>query len=91
MSLVYNSVINFYNGKSVLITGGTGSLGKIVLEKLLRSCGDLENVYLLVRPKKGLTSEQRISEMMDTPVIIIYQGLFFLTLIIPFTSSYLKK
>jgi fatty acyl-CoA reductase len=34
-----NSLIStFFNSKSVFITGGTGFVGKQIIEKLLRSC-----------------------------------------------------
>lgn len=52
----------FYNGANIFISGGTGFLGKVVIEKLLRCCPDLENIYVLMRPKKGLNSEQRFEE-----------------------------
>lgn len=52
----------FYSGVNVFITGGTGFLGKVVIEKLLRCCPDLENIYVLMRPKKGLNPEQRFEE-----------------------------
>jgi FlaA1/EpsC-like NDP-sugar epimerase len=34
-------VVEFYKGKTVLLTGCTGFLGKIILEKFLRSCPDV--------------------------------------------------
>lgn len=52
----------FYSGVNVFITGGTGFLGKVVIEKLLRCCPDLDTIYVLMRPKKGLNSEQRFEE-----------------------------
>ncbi|KAL1129125.1 hypothetical protein AAG570_013656 [Ranatra chinensis] len=33
-----SAVASFYKGKSVLLTGGTGFLGHVIAEKLLRSC-----------------------------------------------------
>jgi nucleoside-diphosphate-sugar epimerase len=36
-------------GKNVLITGCTGFLGKVLLEKLLRSTPDIGGIYLVVR------------------------------------------
>ncbi|XP_073948972.1 putative fatty acyl-CoA reductase CG5065 [Choristoneura fumiferana] len=43
------SVADFYSGKSVFITGGTGFLGKVLIEKLLYSCKDIDKIYVLVR------------------------------------------
>ncbi|XP_030759584.1 fatty acyl-CoA reductase wat-like [Sitophilus oryzae] len=55
----------FYDGANVFITGSTGFLGKILVEKLLRSCPTLSTMYLLVRSKKGKSMEERIDEMFD--------------------------
>lgn len=54
----------FYLEKSIFITGGTGFMGKMLVEKLLRSCL-VKQIFLLVRPMKGLTIEQRIVEMFE--------------------------
>lgn len=58
----------FYACKNVFITGGTGFLGKTLIDKLLRSCPDIENVYLLVRPKKGVDIHTRLEEIFDDEV-----------------------
>jgi thioester reductase-like protein len=39
----------FYTGKSILLTGATGFLGKVILEKLLRTFPELEKIYLTIR------------------------------------------
>lgn len=52
----------FYAGVNIFITGGTGFLGKVIIEKLLRCCPDLNTIYCLLRAKKGLNSEQRFEE-----------------------------
>lgn len=57
------SIPEFYEGKNVLITGATGFMGKVVLEKLLRSCPAVKAVYVLVRPKAGQAPQQRVDEM----------------------------
>ena len=55
------SVSSFYAGKTALLTGTTGFLGKVVLEKLLYELPDLERVYVLIRPGKS-TAEKRFDE-----------------------------
>lgn len=59
---------NFLRDRSVFVTGGTGFLGKILIEKLLRSCHGLKNVYILLRGKDGMSPEERLQEMFDSPV-----------------------
>lgn len=45
-----------------------GFLGKTLIDKLLRSCPDVENIYLLVRPKKGVDIHTRLEEIFDDDV-----------------------
>lgn len=51
-----------YAGRSIFITGATGFMGKIMVEKLLRDCGELRCIYLLIRAKKGVDPAQRKEE-----------------------------
>lgn len=64
----YTSVKDFYRGRSIFITGGTGFMGKVLVEKLLRSCPGIKNIYLLMRPKKGQNVQQRLDELLNAPV-----------------------
>ncbi|KAJ7416794.1 Fatty acyl-CoA reductase 1 [Willisornis vidua] len=57
------SIPEYYEGKNVLLTGATGFMGKVLLEKLLRSCPKVKAVYVLVRNKAGQTPEARIDEI----------------------------
>ncbi|KAJ8707570.1 hypothetical protein PYW07_011247 [Mythimna separata] len=52
---------------AVLLTGGSGFLGKQLVEKLFRAC-DVDKVYLLLRPKKGMCIQKRVDEMLQDPV-----------------------
>lgn len=65
---------SFYEGVNLFITGGTGFLGKVVIEKLLRSCPGLNCIYILMRPKKGLNSEQRFEEFQKHEVFNRIRG-----------------
>ncbi|KAM4523646.1 fatty acyl-CoA reductase 1 [Fundulus diaphanus] len=58
------SIPEYYAGKNVLITGATGFMGKVLVEKLLRSCPDVKALYILVRPKAGQSMKKRVSDMM---------------------------
>jgi len=54
------NVKQFYKGKTILITGCTGFLAKVILEKILRSCPDVGKIYLMVRPKQKMDPMKRI-------------------------------
>lgn len=60
---------SFRNGV-VLITGSTGFLGKILTEKLLRSC-PVKNIVVLVRRKKDLNASQRVAKIYQQTVSIM--------------------
>ncbi|XP_060074421.1 fatty acyl-CoA reductase 1-like [Ylistrum balloti] len=62
------SITEFYQDKSVFITGATGFMGKALLEKLLRSCPGIRRVYILIRPKKGKEVSQRLEELLNSKI-----------------------
>ncbi|XP_015602378.1 putative fatty acyl-CoA reductase CG5065 [Cephus cinctus] len=64
----YTSVKDFYRDRSIFITGGTGFMGKVLVEKLLRSCPGIKNIYLLIRPKRGQDVQQRLQELLNGPL-----------------------
>jgi fatty acyl-CoA reductase len=45
-----------------LLTGCTGFLGKVILEKLLRSCPDVKKIYIMVRPKRKVDPMNRVEK-----------------------------
>lgn len=62
------TIPEFFRGRDVFITGGSGFMGKILIEKLLRSCPDVNNIFILIRPKKNQTPEERIKALQELPV-----------------------
>nr|CAD7610859.1 unnamed protein product [Timema genevievae] len=56
-------IAEFYRGRCIMITGATGFMGKVLVEKLLRSCPDIANIYLLMRPKRGTDVMTRLDEL----------------------------
>ncbi|XP_062124267.1 fatty acyl-CoA reductase wat-like [Drosophila sulfurigaster albostrigata] len=58
---------SFYKNKTIFITGGSGFLGKVTIEKLLRST-QVKRIYVLVRPKKGVSIQDRIAAWDKDPL-----------------------
>ncbi|KAG2172784.1 hypothetical protein INT43_000131, partial [Umbelopsis isabellina] len=71
--LAKQSALEFYRGKSILITGSTGFLGKTILWKLIDALQtDLDKIYLLIRygnskRKIGRPHERLQSEILSDP------------------------
>jgi alcohol-forming fatty acyl-CoA reductase len=51
-----------YEGKKVLLTGGSGFLGTALVEKILRSLPDLGRLYLVIRPYRGKSAAERFEK-----------------------------
>jgi len=64
------SIVDFYKGRSVFITGATGFVGKATVEKILRTCKEINNVYILIRPKSGFDVKSRLEELLNNSVSI---------------------
>lgn len=62
------SIRDFYKDRSVFITGATGFMGKVLVEKLLRSCPGIRHIYLLVRPKANRDVRMRLEELLNAKV-----------------------
>uniref|UniRef100_A0A0Q3R6M8 Fatty acyl-CoA reductase n=1 Tax=Setaria italica TaxID=4555 RepID=A0A0Q3R6M8_SETIT len=53
-------VAGFFKDRIILITGSTGFLGKLLVEKILRVQPDVKKLYLLVRVSDNTAAEQRV-------------------------------
>lgn len=84
------TIEEFYNNQSIFITGGTGFLGKVLLEKLLRTCPNVGNIYFLCRPKKGHDIQKRIDEILQEAVckLLINLTLHFLPIQLILANMY---
>lgn len=68
LHLIMSEIANFFKNQTIFLTGGTGFLGKIILEKLLRECPEIKKIFLILRPKKGKTAQERFNELFEIPV-----------------------
>ncbi|XP_013785541.2 putative fatty acyl-CoA reductase CG5065 isoform X2 [Limulus polyphemus] len=58
----------FYQDRAVLITGATGFMGKVLVEKLLRCCGGIKTIYVLLRSKGGQKPRERLEELLNAKI-----------------------
>lgn len=71
-SLDAEKIAGYFKGKSILITGATGFLGKILVEKILRVQPDVRRIYLLVRAIDAQSAKQRVeAEVTDTELFCL--------------------
>ncbi|KAK4023768.1 hypothetical protein OUZ56_009166 [Daphnia magna] len=63
-----SSISEFYKGRSIFVTGATGFMGKVLVEKLLRACPGIERIYLLMRPSRGQTVDCRLRGLIENQI-----------------------
>ncbi|XP_014258435.1 fatty acyl-CoA reductase wat-like [Cimex lectularius] len=61
------------NGRTILLTGFTGFMGKVLTEKLLRCCPEVRHIYLVVREKKGRSATERMEEVLKDPLFSVLE------------------
>lgn len=62
------SVVEAYAGRHVLLTGGSGFLGKVWLSMLLHELPDIGRLYVFLRPKALVPAHKRFERMLnDSP------------------------
>lgn len=66
----------FYQNRTIFLTGGTGFLGKVIMEKLLRTC-HIDTIYVLIRSKKGKDIATRIEDLINDVVSSYLFTMFF--------------
>ena len=61
----------YYAGKTIFLTGTTGFVGKVVLEKILRSLSDIKKLFIMVRPRKNMTLRERFDrEILSSEIFV---------------------
>lgn len=68
-SMEASLVGQMFEGRSVLITGASGFIGRVLLEKLLSSYEGIKRIYILLRPKKNLSPQERLhKQLLKVPI-----------------------
>ncbi|XP_063904751.1 fatty acyl-CoA reductase wat-like [Zophobas morio] len=67
MTLDNSQIKLTFKKQTLFLTGATGFLGKVMMAKLLTDCDDIKKIYILLRSKKGKTTEQRFKEIFLQP------------------------
>nr|AWJ25019.1 fatty acyl-CoA reductase [Nilaparvata lugens] len=60
-----SNIEDFFDGCNVLVTGVTGFIGNLVVEKLLRCCPGIKKLYFFIRLKKNLSEKERALEVIN--------------------------
>ncbi|CAJ0580951.1 unnamed protein product, partial [Mesorhabditis spiculigera] len=61
-----HSVAETFDGSCVFVTGFSGFLGKVLVEKLLYSVPGIKKIYCLIRPQKGQAPVTRLKKILDS-------------------------
>ncbi|XP_010325917.1 fatty acyl-CoA reductase 2, chloroplastic-like isoform X2 [Solanum lycopersicum] len=60
-------IVEFFEGKNILVTGGTGFLAKALIEKMLRTTPKINKIYILIRAKDKEAAFNRLkSEIIES-------------------------
>ena len=59
---------NIYKNSTIFITGGTGFIGKVTLEKILRLFPDISKIYLLIRNNNKNNYKERYNILINNTI-----------------------
>lgn len=60
------ALVEWYGSRDILFTGITSELGRLLLEKVLRTLPNV-NVYTILRSSNALLKENRIKQIFQSP------------------------
>jgi thioester reductase-like protein len=66
--MAYQTVKSFYKNKNIFLTGGSGFVGISYIEKVLRSIPDIGSIYIILRPRKGQSIQERLEILKNNSV-----------------------
>lgn len=66
-----DDIKSFYINKNVFVTGATGYLGKVVIEKLLRDCKDMGNMYIMLRANSESDAAKKFDKFKKSAIFDI--------------------
>ncbi|KAL5579785.1 hypothetical protein UlMin_012227, partial [Ulmus minor] len=72
------SILQFLENKTILVTGSTGLLGKALVEKILRVQPNVKKLYLLLRASDSNSANQRMHSEVYIYYLLIVQNYVFL-------------
>lgn len=67
-NVIGTPIQEFFRDAVILLTGGSGFLGQVLVEKLLRSCPHIDHIYLLIREKEGRSPHQFLEAIFESRV-----------------------
>src|SRR4051812_11248600 len=63
------SIISSLSNQNILVTGASGFVGKVVLEKILRSIPAINSIIIFVRSKQGTAAKERMkTEIIESAI-----------------------
>lgn len=59
------TIPEWFRDRNVLVTGATGFVGKVLVSKLLLTCPEIGNIFILIREKKDVSPQNRLKHLLQ--------------------------